>query len=105
MLPKLAAIAAVLLAGLLAWSQAPDLPPGPVQEKARTACTECHDAGIIVQQRLDRKVWGKEVDKMIRWGAVVDPKDRDAFVDYFSTNFPPDKPPLERPYAPAAARR
>ena len=102
MLRKLAALGAIVLAGLLAWSQAPDLPPGPVQEKAHTACTECHDAGIIVQQRLDRKVWGKEVDKMIRWGAVVDPKDRDAFVDYFSTNFPPDKPPLKRPYAGAA---
>ena len=71
---------------------APDMPPGPMQEKARTACMECHDAGITVQQRLDKAAWTKEVDKMIRWGAVVDPKDRDAMIEYFSTNFPPDKP-------------
>src|SRR5215471_17107168 len=71
----------------------PDLPPGPMQAKARTACMECHDARITLQQRLDKGAWTKEVDKMIRWGAVVDPKDRDAMIDYFSTNFPPDKPP------------
>jgi hypothetical protein len=80
-------------------TNSPDLPAGPMQQKARTACTECHDAGIIVQQRLDRKTWGKEVDKMIRWGALVDPPDRDALVDYFATNFGADKPPIDRPYA------
>ena len=30
---------------------------------------------------------------MVKWGAVVDPADRDALVDYFSSNFPPDKTP------------
>jgi hypothetical protein len=29
---------------------------------------------------------------MIKWGAVVDAKDRDAFIDYLSLNFPPEKP-------------
>ena len=72
--------------------QSPDLPLGPLQAKARTTCMDCHDAGIIVQQRLDRKTWSKEVDKMIRWGATVDSQDRDAFVDYFATNFGIDKP-------------
>lgn len=80
---------------------APQLPAGAMQQKAVTACEECHDGGILVQQRLDRKVWGKEVDKMIRWGAVVDPHDRDALVDYFATNFGPDKP---RYVAPRNAR-
>ena len=80
----------------LAWAQSPapspDLPPGPLQQKARTACLECHDAHIIVQQRLDRKTWTREVDKMIRWGAVVDAADRQAFIDYFSAGFSPEKP-------------
>jgi hypothetical protein len=71
-------------------SGGPPLPPGPLQQKARTACLECHDAHIIVQQRLDKKTWTKEVDKMIRWGAVVDPKDRDAFIEYFSATFGTD---------------
>jgi light-regulated signal transduction histidine kinase (bacteriophytochrome) len=33
------------------------------------------------------------VDKMIKWGAVVDPKDRDALIEYLSTNFPAEKAP------------
>src|SRR5215471_2807869 len=73
-------------------SAPPDLPPGPVQAKARTACMECHDAGITLQQRLDKAAWAREIDKMVRWGAVVDAKDRDALIDYFAANFPPDKP-------------
>jgi hypothetical protein len=64
-----------------------------MQPKATTACTECHEARIIVQQRLSKAAWTKEMDKMIKWGAVVDPADRDALIDYFSTNFPPEKPP------------
>jgi hypothetical protein len=80
------------------------LPPGPMQQKAQTACLECHDAHIIVQQRLDRKLWSKEVDKMIRWGALVDPKDRDALVDYLSEHFSPGKPPYQ-PERTRSARR
>jgi hypothetical protein len=68
------------------------LPAGPMQSKAQTGCTTCHDAHIIVQQRLGKPGWGKEVDKMIKWGAIVNPSDRDPLVDYFSANFPPDKP-------------
>src|SRR6201988_2030867 len=71
------------------------LPPGPMMDKATTACTECHEARIILQQRLSKAAWTKEVDKMIKWGAVVDAADRDALVDYLSTNFSPDKPPYE----------
>lgn len=70
----------------------PELPPGPLQAKVTTACTECHEARIIVQQRLSKAAWTKEVDKMTKWGALVDPQDRDAFIDYLSTNFGTDKP-------------
>jgi hypothetical protein len=71
------------------------LPQGPMAEKATTACMECHEARIILQQRLSKTAWTKEVDKMTKWGAVVDPSDRDALIDYLSTNFSPDKPPYE----------
>src|ERR1700726_3216153 len=69
-----------------------DLPAGPMQSKATTACLECHEARIILQQRLSKGAWTKEVDKMIKWGAVVDPNDHDALIDYLSTNFSPDRP-------------
>jgi hypothetical protein len=80
-----------LIAPGLLPAQAPELPAGAVQNKVRTACTECHDSRIIMQQRLSNKAWSKEVDKMIKWGAVVDPNDRNAFIEYLSTNFPPEK--------------
>jgi hypothetical protein len=72
-----------------------DLPAGDMQAKATTACTECHEARIILQQRLSKAAWTKEVDKMTKWGAVVDPTDRDALIDYLSSNFSPDKPAYE----------
>src|SRR5271163_3734869 len=74
-----------------------DLPAGPMQAKASTACLECHEARIILQQRLSKAAWAKEVDKMTKWGAVVDPSDRDALIDYLSTNFSADKPAYEPP--------
>jgi hypothetical protein len=72
-----------------------DLPAGPMQAKATTACLECHEARIILQQRLSKAAWTKEVDKMVKWGAVVDPADRDFLIEYLSTNFSPDKPAYE----------
>jgi hypothetical protein len=74
-----------------------DLPAGTMQAKATAACLECHEARIILQQRLSKAAWGKEVDKMTKWGAVVDPADRDALIDYLSENFSPDKPAYEPP--------
>jgi hypothetical protein len=73
------------------------LPAGAMQEKAAEACFTCHEARIIVQQRLSKPAWTREVDKMIKWGAEVDPKDRDAMIDYFSTNFGPDQPAYTAP--------
>jgi hypothetical protein len=68
-----------------------------MQAKATTSCLECHEARIILQQRLSKAVWTKEVDKMMKWGAVVDAGDRDALIDYLSTNFSPDRPAYEPP--------
>ncbi len=90
-----------LLCGLLSffalpllWAQSAsnsELPPGPMQAKATTACTECHEARIVVQQRLSKAAWTKEVDKMIKWGALVEPQDHDPLIDYLSANFGVDK--------------
>ena len=74
-----------------------DLPAGPMQAKATAACLECHEARIILQQRLSKGTWTKEVDKMIKWGAVVDANDRDGLIDYLSTNFSPEQPAYEPP--------
>ena len=71
----------------------------PVRQKARyrrpaPSATIQH---IIRQQRLSSKAWAKEVDKMTKWGALVDPADRNAFIEYLSLNFPWINPePAER---------
>ena len=101
MLYHISALALLMPAsGLVAQKSVPakvtaDLPAGPMQAKATAACLECHEARVILQQRLSKPVWTKEVDKMTKWGAVVDPADRDALIDYLSTNFSPDKPAYE----------
>ena len=74
-----------------------DLPSGSMQAKATTSCLECHEARIILQQRLSKAAWTKEVDKMMKWGAVVDPNDHDALIDYLSANFSPDQPAYDPP--------
>src|SRR6266404_3231560 len=73
------------------------LPAGSMQEKAGAACLSCHEARIIVQQRLSKAAWTREVDKMTKWGAEVDPQDHDALIDYFSANFGSDQPPYAAP--------
>ncbi len=95
----LVASAVLLFMSLSALAQSPNeqLPAGPAKAKAEAACQGCHEARIIVQQRLAKPAWEKEVDKMTKWGAEVDPKDRDTIIDYFSANFGPDKPAYQAP--------
>jgi len=101
------ALLLVLTASVLQAQSANELPAGPMQEKATTACAECHEARIIVQQRLSKAAWTKEVDKMTKWGALVEPQDRDALIDYLSANFGVDKAPYvaERTQIPASKKR
>lgn len=54
-----------------------------------TACTVCHDADVIRQQRLTRAQWDLEINKMIGWGARVKDEDRDRLLDYLFSNFGP----------------
>lgn len=95
----------LLLCAAIAAQSSPNeqLPAGPAKEKADAACLTCHEARIIVQQRLTKPAWIKEVDKMTKWGAEVDPKDRDGLIDYFSANFGPDQPTYVAPKTAAAS--
>jgi hypothetical protein len=100
------AVPLLVLCGIpLLRAQSPELPAGAVQAKVATSCTECHDSRIITQQRLSKGAWTKEVDKMIRWEAVVNPADRDGFIEYLSVNFPPDKASEPMPRVAAAKKR
>jgi mono/diheme cytochrome c family protein len=48
-------------------------------------CTICHSSDLITQQQLDRSMWTKVVDKMIKWGAPVSAEERKVLLDYLST--------------------
>jgi len=98
--------AALICGAIAALAQSPNaqLPPGDAKEKVQAACLTCHEARIIVQQRLSKAAWGREVDKMTKWGAEVDPKDRDALIDYLSANFGPDQPVYEAPRSAAESK-
>ncbi len=68
-----------------------DLPEGKGVELARDKCVTCHEADLIVAQRLSRQGWTREVEKMIRWGAVVSDAEKEILVDYFAAHFAPRK--------------
>jgi molybdenum-dependent oxidoreductase-like protein len=55
-----------------------------VQQAAgfRERCLVCHDDDVIRQQRLTRAQWDRELNKMIGWGARVQPEERQSLLDY-----------------------
>ena len=55
-------------------------------------CLSCHEADLIVSQRLSRTGWTREVEKMVRWGAVVAEKDREPLIDYLTASYGPRRP-------------
>src|SRR5262249_4444791 len=57
---------------------------GPTPAGFRERCLVCHDDDVIRQQRLTRAQWDREIDKMMGWGARVQPEDRPALLDYLS---------------------
>lgn len=83
-----AACAALVCAAVIG-AGAQELPPGPGREAVITRCLSCHESDLIVQQRLSRAGWGRSLDKMIRWGAVIEPAEREPMLDYLSAHFAP----------------
>jgi cytochrome c5 len=57
------------------------------------SCTaSCHGPSLIAQQRLDREAWGREINKMMGWGAQVPAAEKDAFINYLASLFNPSRP-------------
>ena len=61
---------------------------GKAEEKQ--SCLPCHGLRIVHVQRLSRATWERELDKMARWGAVIN--EREALMEYLAANFGDDKP-------------
>jgi mono/diheme cytochrome c family protein len=80
------AVVAMALAALVAQA---GLPEGAGATIVKTRCLICHDADLIVSQRLSRPGWTREIDKMVRWGAQVPDAEREALTAYLSAHFTP----------------
>jgi mono/diheme cytochrome c family protein len=81
------AMAAGLLPGAAAHAQAPALPASAGVEVARAKCIGCHEADLIVSQRLSPGGWDREVAKMERWGATLTADERRTLVGYLTREF------------------
>jgi mono/diheme cytochrome c family protein len=68
---------------------AQELPAGPGRDIAAKRCVSCHEADLLTQQQLSRAGWIRSVDKMVRWGAVVESDERDLLLGYLSAHFAP----------------
>ena len=95
-LVKLALVAAMFAIGVsLNWPTSfaaqQDLPAGKGVELANAKCVTCHEADLIMAQRLSKQGWTREVEKMVRWGASVNDTEKEMLVEYFSANFAPRK--------------
>ncbi|HEV2688764.1 MAG TPA: molybdopterin-dependent oxidoreductase [Bryobacteraceae bacterium] len=55
----------------------------------KAACLTCHDEGMMVQQRLTRAQWDRELNKMTGWGAPIKPEDLEGILKYLSDQFKP----------------
>jgi DMSO/TMAO reductase YedYZ molybdopterin-dependent catalytic subunit len=53
----------------------------------KNRCIGCHEADIMTGQRLTRVQWEREVDKMVRWGATVEPAEKQEIVGWFAERF------------------
>ena len=62
------------------------------RQEERRACVSCHSLRLIDGQRLSSVAWGKEIDKMVGWGAVV--SDRQLLLDYLSRQYGDSSPVL-----------
>jgi len=86
---RLAIVASgLVVAGAVALgAQGPALPATPGADVAAARCLGCHEADLIMAQRLSPAGWDREVGKMERWGARLTPEERPRLVGYLTREF------------------
>jgi cytochrome c5 len=72
---------------VLATSAATAQSPGADVMKQR--CLSCHDSDIITSQKLTLAGWTGSVSKMVRWGAVITPDEREVLQPFLAANYGP----------------
>ena len=83
--------ASLVVYGLAAAASAQDaarsLPESAGADVAKAKCLGCHEADLIVSQRLSPTGWDREVAKMERWGAKLSAEERPVLVGYLGRHF------------------
>jgi mono/diheme cytochrome c family protein len=67
-------------------------PPGAGRDLVTTRCLFCHQAELIVAQRLTKPQWHKEVVKMVGWGAPLDAREQVVLAEYLAAHYGPGAP-------------
>jgi cytochrome c5 len=70
-------------------SSVADVGSDPAMRVLQRACLTCHERDLIEAQRLTRAGWTREVEKMIRWGAVVSEADKDLLIAGLAAKYGP----------------
>ncbi|MEY4095003.1 MAG: hypothetical protein RLZZ53_2202 [Acidobacteriota bacterium] len=89
-------VVAILIVAAATTATAQQLPAGPGADVFKAKCVTCHDADIVMQQKLSLAGWTNSVAKMMRWGAQVTPEERDVLQSYLAAHFAP-KPAVSHP--------
>lgn len=67
-------------------------PAGPGKVLVETRCLICHQGELIASQRLTPTQWGKEVDKMAKWGSPLSPTEKGVLAAYLAKHYPVGAP-------------
>ena len=86
--PPAPAAALLARAGTLENQAIDSLPASPGKDVLLRACTQCHAASLITQQRKTPAEWAKTVDKMVGWGAPLRAEERAGLLAYLSSAAP-----------------
>jgi mono/diheme cytochrome c family protein len=86
------AAAGILLSFAAEAQQISPFPEGAGRDIVAAACTQCHQAGPIIQLRMGEAAWRQQVYNMILRGAQIGPGEIDDVVKYLATSFGPGVP-------------
>lgn len=85
----LSALLSATLVAQVPAGQGAELPAGAGADVLRARCLSCHGTDLITSQQLGEAGWGREIDKMVRWGATVPDTERAPLVAYLAQHFAP----------------
>lgn len=63
------------------------LPQGAGSDLVLSRCVICHSLEVATQQRQGPRGWAEIIDRMISYGAPIQPEERTLMINYFVQHF------------------